>query len=367
MVNIKIVAYLSSEDLCQRLRSEWRKYVEKMPPGQGGEFRYELEATADYGFVFDKELDAEAIIARGSTANDLRSYYPDIPVAEVPYTTVDILNTIQECQRRFPDERIGIIGTDNVLVYFDRLRTFTPIRFEFYKIGALAEVDRTIRQVKEDGLGVIVGGPKLCRYAALHGLEAVELSSTNESLRFAMTQAIQSARGNMRLKQRLLHYQGTMDRINEGIISLDSANRISMFNNYASELLGVDGEKAIGKLYETVITSPHLKHLGQTKREIKDELILENDLRLNANKINISIRGSRVGQIIHIQNITKIQQLEEQIRKKTHSSGLVAKYRFEDIKGESPAIRAVVEMAQTYAAADSNVLIEGRTGFGKKK
>ena len=40
--------------------------------------------------------------------------------------------------------------------------------------------------------------------------------------------------------------------------------------------------------------------------------------------------------------------------------------RFEQIIGNSPALRVVLEQAERVAAADSTVLIQGETGTGKE-
>lgn len=367
MLKIKIIAFLPSADLCSRLKREWNIYCRENGLNRGGEFLYELETITSYEHGFDgMELDAEALIARGGAANDLRRHFPHLPVCEVPQTALDILNVVKECQEKYADQRIGVFGTENTVLYFESFSSVTRLNLSPYIIEGMTDMEAAIQRAKADGISVFVGGSRSCITAQQYGMHSVELSSEDAAFRFAIRQAVQSARGNIKLKQRLLSYQNMMNCIDEGIICVDSANRITMFNDYASALLKVDGENAIGKSYENIVHYPHLRHLCETKRQITDELIFENDLRLNINKINVSIRGENVGKIIHLQNITKIQQLEEQIRKKTHASGLVSKYRFEDIAGESQAIRDTIDMAKIYARADSNVLIEGQTGSGKE-
>ena len=66
------------------------------------------------------------------------------------------------------------------------------------------------------------------------------------------------------------------------------------------------------------------------------------------------------------QDVTQIQQVEIQIRKKMTDKGLNAHYHFNDIIHDSPEIDYVIEKAKKFASVSSNILIEGETGTGKE-
>lgn len=55
-----------------------------------------------------------------------------------------------------------------------------------------------------------------------------------------------------------------------------------------------------------------------------------------------------------------------QRRKPGHPHRFTARYRFEQILGEAPAMRATVRLAQRYATTDATVLITGESGTGKE-
>ena len=69
------------------------------------------------------------------------------------------------------------------------------------------------------------------------------------------------------------------------------------------------------------------------------------------------------GAVICLSDITLIQNLESQIRRKLSERGLKARYTFDDILHESGTM---IETARRYAATDSNVIIVGETGTGKE-
>ena len=70
--------------------------------------------------------------------------------------------------------------------------------------------------------------------------------------------------------------------------------------------------------------------------------------------------------MVTFQDVTQIQQVEIQIRKKMTDKGLNAHYHFNDIIHESPEIDYVIEKAKKFASVSSNILIEGETGTGKE-
>ena len=72
------------------------------------------------------------------------------------------------------------------------------------------------------------------------------------------------------------------------------------------------------------------------------------------------------GALIFIKNTDRIIEEESRIRRGLSEKGLTAKYTFEDILGQSAAIRENIRMAERYSGVNSNVLIIGETGTGKE-
>ncbi|MDW7675615.1 MAG: sigma 54-interacting transcriptional regulator, partial [Bacillota bacterium] len=64
--------------------------------------------------------------------------------------------------------------------------------------------------------------------------------------------------------------------------------------------------------------------------------------------------------------ITKVQQLEQKIRTKIYSQGLIAKHNFSDIVGKSENMLQVVNKALKFAETDSTILLLGESGTGKE-
>jgi transcriptional regulator with PAS, ATPase and Fis domain len=73
-----------------------------------------------------------------------------------------------------------------------------------------------------------------------------------------------------------------------------------------------------------------------------------------------------VGNMVTFQDVTRIKDMEIQIRKKMHLRGHVAKHFFEDILHQSAAIKRTIETAKKFSETDFNVFIVGETGTGKE-
>ena len=72
------------------------------------------------------------------------------------------------------------------------------------------------------------------------------------------------------------------------------------------------------------------------------------------------------GAVLILQNVRALQDREKKVRLKLHEKGLMAKYRFEDIIGDSPVMKANIELARKFARSKATILIQGETGTGKE-
>ena len=76
--------------------------------------------------------------------------------------------------------------------------------------------------------------------------------------------------------------------------------------------------------------------------------------------------GQRLGTLVTFQADQAITNAESRLRDRLHNRGHLARYRFDDILGESPAIRSAIHTAKRFAHVDSNILLTGETGTGKE-
>ncbi len=91
-----------------------------------------------------------------------------------------------------------------------------------------------------------------------------------------------------------------------------------------------------------------------------------NNTTIVTNRIPILVDGKTVGAVATFQNVTKLQQLEQQVRRKLFRRGLMAKWTFGDIIGKGPAMTRTIKRALKYAEVDNTILLLAETGSGKE-
>ncbi|WP_241236368.1 sigma-54 interaction domain-containing protein [Brevibacillus marinus] len=162
-----------------------------------------------------------------------------------------------------------------------------------------------------------------------------------------------------------LHIQAILDASHDGIIAVDKNAVITLVNRNAMEILGLP-EGIVGeKITNYIPNSDMLRILASGKREIGDIATILNR-HIVINRLPIILDNEIVGAVSTFKEITDIQKMELRIRKQLTESGLEAKYRLEQIVGQSSAIREVKQLAAQFAKTDATVLILGESGTGKE-
>ncbi|MGE4354178.1 MAG: sigma 54-interacting transcriptional regulator, partial [Oscillospiraceae bacterium] len=361
----KILICAPSRGFAHLASEIWKQEFERQP--EKG-FQCEMESI-----VLSEEMDesvvtvnADAIVARGNSANFMRARYHDIPVIEVPMTGIDILCTLSKCKRKYPDRAIAVIGTINTILDIKRYEDILGLKIVTYEIGDRSQLCRGFVQIKERGIDVVVAGSLTCAMAQKAGFGTVQFVSSRASITQALRLAGRAARDSVARQHEILRYQSMLDCIREGIIGVDTQGRVTIFNHYASELLQVKGENAIGRPVAEVVRNPKLREILQLEGDVSDEIVNNDGIEFYVSKFGVEMRHEYAGEILHLQRVAKIQQLEERIRKRAHLHGLTTKYTFDCIAGESRVLRETIETARIYSQVDANVLIEGMTGTGKE-
>lgn len=157
-----------------------------------------------------------------------------------------------------------------------------------------------------------------------------------------------------------------LDKIKNGIISIDDNDCISVFNPWAEKILGIASSNVIGMNYKKVFKE-------------YNELVKLLDKHIDINEAVINIRSQKyVGTLTYIfdkqkstrvctlNEVSAIQKMEQNLRRNLYSKGYIAKYSFNDIKGSSSIMKSTISKAKKFAKKDLTVLIHGESGTGKE-
>ncbi|KYO69169.1 sigma 54-interacting transcriptional regulator [Thermovenabulum gondwanense] len=168
---------------------------------------------------------------------------------------------------------------------------------------------------------------------------------------------------NSSMKKQL---QTIINTVHDGIIAIDEQENLTVFNPIAEEIFGVCSEKMINKNLKN--TSDGKKILSMLKGDYAggEKFVKINDKYVVINSSEVKENHKSIGTVYTIKDVTEIQRLEEELRRKLRSHEHFARYTFENIAGSSEIIKETKELAKRIAKSSSPILIQGESGTGKE-
>ena len=317
-------------------------------------------------FIDSLQVDYDAIIARGATASALRLRYPHIPLVDLPVTGYDVIHAVHECGKLFQASKIAVMGSDSMIYDVQRISAVLDVQIECFRVTREDEAERDVEIALQRGFDAVISGAMAVEIARNRGMNAVLIESGKEAIVSAVQEAIrtaQMAKHNQTVTERI---KAIMDYAYEGVVAIDEAGMITVFNKTTTEITGIPAKAALGHHVRSILPETGLLRVLETGEAELGELQNLNGTMVAKNRIPVKVKEKVVGAVATFQKVSELQQLEGQIRKKIHHKSLNAKYSFGDIIGRSAAIRDAVERTRKFSKVDSNVLLIGETGTGKE-
>ena len=310
----------------------------------------------------------DAIIARGYSAQKTIARYKNIPTICLDISGYDMLRAVIECQKLFHPGKIAICGFESRLFEAEEICRMVGVNAAVFAPVLHDDLEKTMERILASGCDAVVGGYSACILAEHRGIPSVVIKTGQDTVARAVDEAVRTVdriRGERVISQM---YKTIIYSSEDGLLYVDRNGVIRVRNRVVRQMNG-DVSLMDRKLktvlpylyrdFETVMTGG-LKQSGRI-------------LTIPGTKTRVSVSCRPViankeisGAVICLSDITLIQNLESQIRRKLSERGLKARYTFDDILHESGTMKETIETARRYAATDSNVIIVGETGTGKE-
>lgn len=310
----------------------------------------------------------DAIIARGYTAQKTIEKYTQIPTIGLSITGYDIVRAISECCESYHPKKIAVCGFDRQLYEAKNICRFFHVDVEIFSPVRHEELPEMMRKALASGCDALVGGYSANILARQNGLESVVIKTGEDALLQAIDEAIHTVDQIRHERVIAQMYKTIIYSSKDGILYVDAEgiirvrNRVVRQMNGNISLFGHPLKKVLPWLY------PAFRFALTSGQEENGRIVT-----IPGRKTTVSVSCTPViankeisGVVINLTDITMIQDLEGQIRRKLSERGLQAKYNFGDIIHQSHVIDQTIETARRYAASDSNVIIVGETGTGKE-
>lgn len=170
---------------------------------------------------------------------------------------------------------------------------------------------------------------------------------------------------NQRLVKNNSQLRTTLEIVTDGIAYIEN-DVILQVNKELCRFLGKSQQDIIGKnVYQQIITTPGLDGMMHNENNIyKDsEIILRGSKRsykcLFGFETVFGENNKELGKVMIFTRVDEIQALASKIK-------YLAKYTFDDIIGNSLAIKSAIDIAKKASQHDTRIIIEGESGTGKE-
>jgi propionate catabolism operon transcriptional regulator len=307
----------------------------------------------------------QVIVSRGLTASKIKQSGIELPVIDISIGGYDVLRAYNEAKKL--GEKVGIVDVEEVILGLTSLEKIIDEKLVKYTCeNDLDDIVKGTEYLKERGVDVVIGKIAMAREARLRGMEAVIITTAFETVRVTIQEARRVNQVRKQEKRKAEQLKAMLNFTYDGIIALDKQGKITVFNKVAEELSGVPVEKAINRNVIEIIPKAGCQHLLKTGRPELGAVLEIGNTKVVANRVPIIVDGKIEGVVTTFQKLDVLQKIESNVRRKLSAKGLSARYRFEDIIGNSPALKNTVALAREYGTIDSTILISGRTGTGKE-
>ena len=307
-------------------------------------------------------------IGRGHTVRILKAMNNAYSVIDIPVTGYDVLRAIEEARSRFHSRQIALFLSDVRNHDEQVLSAVSGITIHTFVVQDIRDMDNTMRYIKERGYDTVVGGYSARVCAESIGLHAVMVKTGEEAIVQVFHEAQNMAASISKERERAKLYQTITQASKEGILYVDESGCVDMVNKRALQIL----TSALNTVRGNPLSEayPYLEALYQKtlawKIPILNEILEIDSKKVTFDLVPVLVNQRVAGVVITFQSVSKIQQMETQLRKRLSEKGLVARYTFNDIIHKSDIMEQTISLAKKYAAVSSNILIVGETGTGKE-
>lgn len=309
------------------------------------------------------EFQTDVILSRGGTADYIKAAV-EIPVVAIPVTPFDVMRTIYGIETCV--NKIALFDYKEKMPGIRDIERMLRIEIREYTFYSRQEIQAGIQDAKNNGISIILGGILAIQIAHEYGLEGILIECGEEALYRSMHEAIQLAELRRVERSRAARIKVVLDSVVQGVIATDELGCITIYNPAAERIFRIPEDQVIGRKVQEVIPNTQMHKVMESGEAQMDVLQDVNGGIIATNRIPILINGKPLGVVSTFEDVTKIQYLEQQIRKQMHAKGFITKYTFKEILTVSPLMVELKEMAALYASTNSSVLIQGESGTGKE-
>jgi len=306
----------------------------------------------------------EVVISRGATARGVQDALPDLSVVDISTSSLDLLTAIHRARERA--SRVAVVAFPPMSDGAREIGRMLGVDVGIYEWSREEDISAAVLRARDDGAQIMVGGYIMALFARQLGVPCQPVESSPQSILTAVREAKRIAHGRNVEKAKSSLMRAVLTSTDNGIVAVDRRGVVTVFNPVAGRLLRMTEADALGRNISEVWPKSGLNRVLATGKAETGQIERVFDQEIMCSKLPVTVHGETVGAVATVHDVRQIQKMEATVRKRILASGHVATSRFEDIRGQSPALAQAIAMGQDYARTSATVLIHGETGTGKE-
>ena len=157
-----------------------------------------------------------------------------------------------------------------------------------------------------------------------------------------------------------------MEILDEGIVGVNERGEVFASNHKLEEITGIPGARALQRpAAEVYPFVPFARCLAERAPQ-PAQVVSANGVNMNVAVAPVLRGGACIGAFATVQRFSDAENRQNELRSQLLHKGYRAKYAFDDVVGQSPAIRRCITILKKMSLTQLPVLLIGETGTGKE-
>lgn len=310
---------------------------------------------------------AQALIARGGNYRDLKREITEVPVIELTLRVSSVLQALKGQLDKY--DEIWLVLSSYLRFDFEDCRPFLPEKVHCFRYRPVDEMLQFLETLDAPPNTLIVGTGFVMRPARDRGFHTIQVQNDPSCLLDSYNEARSILLANEKERIEAKRSATILSNIEDGVVFLNDKGAITYCNQKAEQLLGKDAaalhRKRMRELFPEFDPAWKAAQNGKTGDQIIK--MAGHILAVKMSPIADFSEGEAIsGLLVVLRDVTKLQELEKNLRFQMSKKGLTARYHFDDILTQEPVMYNLISWARQCAESDHTVLIYGQSGTGKE-
>ena len=310
-----------------------------------------------------KELKAQIIIARGTTAAELKRR-TDLPVIEIVITAQEMGLLIKKAKQQIkkPKPVIAIVGVSKMFCDMRDFNQIFDIELVTRFVTSSHELETEVKNAINKGADLIIGGEMVCRFAASMGVPNLLQPDGSDSIEQAFQVADSVAWAAEMEKKNAVELKALLDFSSNGIIKIDKKGVAIAFNNRLLSLLDKSNDEVEKHNITSILPASIDEQIFNDVLTNGQEAFLTfwhtNGSAMAVNIVPLLVNGFIDGAILSLHEISMLKQLETDARRDLFQNN-PSMYKFEWLPQLFLENASFLQAARNLAQNEECVLLSG--------